>query len=493
MDDAPLLLAIDEGTTSTRALALDLTGNVVAAAARPVSQYYPQPGWVEQDAAQLWEATLAAAQEVVERVGAGRIAAIGLTNQRETVVFFDRVTGEPLAPAIVWQDRRSAELCAALRADGIEPHVQATTGLLLDPYFSATKMRWALDHWPALARAADAGRLAIGTIDTYLLHRLTRGALFATDATNAARTLLMHLQDCRWDRGMMELFGVDRALLPAITACYGQLGETEWFGRPIPVTGCAGDQQAAAIGQGCLEPGLVKVTYGTGAFMIAHAGDTPPVSSNRLLSTLAWQAGDGRGAYALEGSIFVAGSALQWLRDALGIVASVAESEALAHSVPDTHGVTFVPAFAGLGAPHWRADARGLIAGLTAGATRAHIVRAALESIAQQTADLFDALRADGVAPLRLRIDGGMAANGWFCQHLADTLAMTVERPAMIETTALGAAMLAGVGAGLFSSLDEAQAMWRPDRTFTPALTGEQRDAERARWRAALAQALAGA
>ena len=490
MTDAPLILAIDEGTTSTRVVAFDLEGTIVDSEGAPLTQHYPRPGWVEHDAAEIWERTQTCLNAVAARVGVERIAAIGLTNQRETVAFWDRASGDPLAPAIVWQDRRSADLCEKLRGEGLEPEVQALTGLLLDPYFSGTKIAWAMANWPEVADAAKAGTLAIGTIDSYLLFRLTGGALHATDATNAARTLLMNLATCAWDEVMIERLGVPRAALPEIVDCAGALGDTELLGRRVPITGCAGDQQAAAIGQGCLTPGLVKATYGTGTFVLAHAGATPPTSDHRLLSTVAWRL-DGRPAYALEGSIFVAGSAIQWLRDGLGIIETAAATEALARSVPDSGGVHFVPAFAGLGAPHWRADARGLITGLTGGTTRAHIVRACLEAMSHQTADLFDALAADGVTPNCLRVDGGMVANDWLCQDLADMLGIKVERPQVIETTAMGAAMLAAVGAGLFASLAEAQMMWRTDRVFEPALDPKARAERRAGWRKAVERVLA--
>ena len=490
MTDAPLILAIDEGTTSTRAVAFDLGGQIVDGEGAPLTQHYPQPGWVEHDAAEIWERTLGCARGVAGRVGADRIAAIGLTNQRETVVFWDRRSGEPLSNAIVWQDRRTADLCEELRAEGLEPEVQAKTGLLLDPYFSGTKIAWAMANWPAVAAAARDGTLALGTIDCYLLFRLTEGRVHATDATNAARTLLMDLASCRWDEALIERLGVPRAALPEIVDCAGPLGETALLGGTIPITGCAGDQQAAAIGQGCLTPGLVKATYGTGTFVLAHAGAAPPMSRHRLLSTVAWRLG-GEPAYALEGSIFVAGSAVQWLRDGLKIIDSAAETESLARSVADNGGVHFVPAFAGLGAPYWRAEARGLLTGLSGGTTRAHIVRACLEAMSHQTADLFDALAADGVAPACLRVDGGMVANDWACQDLADMLGIKVERPKVIETTALGAAMLAGVGAGLFASLAAAQTMWQPDRIFEPALGRDARAARRAGWRHAIEQVLA--
>jgi len=490
MSGDPLILAIDEGTTSTRALVFDLSGSIVASEGAPLTQSYPEPGWVEHDASEIWARTVACMRTVADRVGAARIAAIGITNQRETVVFWDRATGEPLAPAIVWQDRRTAPLCEALKAEGLEAEVQAKTGLLLDPYFSATKIAWALRNWPAVAAAASAGTLALGTVDSYLLFRLTDGRVHATDATNAARTLLMDLAACAWDDALVARFGIPRAALPEIVDCAGVLGDTSILGRAIPVSGCAGDQQAATIGQGCLDRGQVKATYGTGTFVLAQAGAMPPASADRLLSTVAWRLG-GEAAYALEGSIFTAGSAVQWLRDGLGLIASAAETEALARSVADNAGVHFVPALAGLGAPYWRSDVRGTITGLTGGATRAHLVRACLEAMGQQTADLFDAFAADGVRPAGVRVDGGMVANDWVCQDLADMLDLTVERPRIIETTAMGAAMLAGLGIGLFPSLAAAQTMWQADRVFTPQLGEAERRSRREAWAHAVRQALA--
>ena len=482
-----LILVLDEGTTSTRAIVFDTAGAIVTQCGRPLTQHYPQPGWVEHDAAEIWERSRSCLDEVAASVGVDRIACIGLTNQRETLVFWDRASGEPLAPAIVWQDRRSAEICERLRAEGHEARAQAVTGLVLDPYFSGTKIAWALAHWPQVRAAADAGTLALGTVDSYLLFRLT--GRHATDATNASRTLLMDLARCTWDEAMIELLGVPRAALPAITDCAGPLGTTTLLGRVVPVTASIGDQQAAAVGQACLASGMVKATYGTGAFLLAHAGATPPVSDHRLLSTCAWRL-DGAPAYALEGSIFTAGSAVQWLRDGLGLIGRSDETEAMARSVPDSGGVVVVPALAGMGAPHWQADARGLVTGLTAGTTRAHIVRATLEAMGQQTADLLDALAADGVTPTRLRVDGGMVANDWLCQDLADSIGLPVERPAVIETTALGCAMLAGLGAGLFASLGEAAAMARPDRVFEPG-GADRRAARRERWHHAVRRVLA--
>ena len=484
-----LILVLDEGTTSTRAIVFSRDGEIVAQATRPLTQHYPQRGWVEHDAAEIWALSLAALEEAARAAGIDRIACLGLTNQRETIVFWDRRTGGPLAPAIVWQDRRTADLCAALRAEGREAAVQATTGLVLDPYFSGTKIAWALDQWPAVRAAAEAGTLALGTVDSYLLYRLSAGAVHTTDATNAARTLLMNLATGAWDDAMIDLLGVPRTVLPVIGDCAGALGTAMLLGRAIPITGSAGDQQAAAIGQACLTPGMVKATYGTGCFVLAHAGAVPPVSTHRLLSTVAWRLG-GVATYALEGSIFTAGAAVQWLRDGLGVIAASPETEALAASVADSGGVVFVPALAGMGAPHWQPEARGLVTGLTAGTTRAHIARATLEAMGHQTADLLDALAADGVVAARLRVDGGMVANDWLCQDLADTLGIPVERPRVIETTALGAAMLAGVGAGLFASLEGASAMAKPDRVFAPLIDADARAMRRAAWARAVRQAL---
>ena len=484
-----LILVLDEGTTSTRAFAFDRDGAIVASASRAITQHFPASGWVEHDADELWTLSRDCIEEVAAAVGVARIAALGLTNQRETIVFWDAATGQPIAPAIVWQDRRGADLCERWRADGLEPAVQATTGLVIDPYFSASKIAWALDHWPAIAAAAAAGTLRLGTVDTWLRFKLTGGVVHATDATNAARTLLMDLATCTWNAALIARFGIPPAALPAIGDCAGDLGTATIAGRAVPITGAAGDQHAAAIGQACLSPGMVKATFGTGTFVLAHAGSAPPVSAHRLLATLAWRI-DGVAAYALEGSVFTAGAAVQWLRDGIGVIASAPETEALARSVADSGGVVVVPAFTGLGAPHWRADVRGLITGVTAATTRAHLARATLAAVVQQTADLIDALAADGVVTTRLRVDGGMVANDWLCQHLADVLGVPVERPRVIETTALGAAMLAGVGIGWFADLTEASSMHAVDRVFTPAMTASDLAAGRARWAHAVRQAL---
>ncbi|GGI75664.1 glycerol kinase [Polymorphobacter multimanifer] len=480
--NADLILVLDAGTTSTRAIAFSLEGAIIASAARPLTQGYPAPGQVEHDAGEIWRLSRDCLLEVADSVGAPRIAAIGITNQRETVVLWDKASGQPLCPAIVWQDRRTADVCAALKAEGHEPAVQATTGLLLDPYFSATKLRWAIDHWPEVAEAHAAGQLLAGTVESWLIWKLSAGTCHITDATNASRTLLMELATARWSDEMLDLFWVPAEILPEIVDCAGPLASTQLLGQRVPITGSAGDQHAASIGQACLAPGEIKATYGTGCFVLAHAGAAVPASTHRLLATLAFRL-DGVNAYALEGSIFVAGAAVQWLRDGLGLIGSAAETEALARSVPDSGGVTFVPALAGLGAPHWSPGARGLITGLSGGTTKAHLARATLEAMGQQTADLTDALRADGVAVTALRVDGGMVANDWLCQDLADSLGVPVQRPAVIETTAMGAAMLAAVGAGLFADLaTAAAAMVKPDRSFSPQATDDERSARRAAW-----------
>jgi glycerol kinase len=488
-DANDLILVIDEGTTSTRAMLFATDGRCVASEARALDQTYPRAGWVEHDAAEIWRKTLrVTAAMVAQAGGARRIAGTGITNQRETIVFWDRATGEPLGPAIVWQDRRTAATCRDLRERGHEAEVQAKTGLLLDPYFSASKIGWAMREWPQLA---DAGaRLAIGTVDSWLIWKLT-GGLHVTDATNASRTALMDVHTGGWDDELCALFGVPPAALPEIVDCVGRFGETTAFGAAIPICGIAGDQQAAAIGQACLAPGQTKATFGTGAFILTHAGATPPTSGHRMLSTVAWQLG-GERAYALEGSVFVAGSLVQWLRDTLGLIGTAAETEALARSVPDTGGVYLVPALSGLGAPWWEPDARASISGLSFATGKAHVARAALEAMAYQAHDLKTAFAADGIDWQSLRIDGGMVANDWMAQDMADLLGIGVERPRFAETTALGAAMLAGVGAGLFGGLEEATAMRGEVETFTPLLGADERQARLAGWKAAVDAVVAG-
>ncbi|WP_374943395.1 FGGY family carbohydrate kinase [Sphingomonas sp.] len=477
------ILVIDEGTTSTRAMLFALDGRCIASEAAALTQHYPAPGRVEHDAAEIWRKTLrVTAAMVAQAGGAERIAAIGITNQRETVVFWDRTTGAPLAPAIVWQDRRTAAKCRAWREAGHEPDVQARTGLLLDPYFSGSKIGWAMREWPEVAAVRD--RLAVGTVESWLVWNLTGGA-HISDATNASRTALMDLTTGRWDAGLAELFGAPISALPEIIDCAGTFGTTTAFGAAIPICGLAGDQQAASIGQSCLVPGQTKATFGTGAFVLTQAGRAAPTSSHRLLSTVAWQLG-GERHYALEGSVFVAGSLIQWLRDSLGLIGDAAETDALARSVADNAGVYLVPALSGLGAPWWEPDARAAISGLSFAASKAHVVRAALEAMAHQASDLKRAFAADGQDWDVLRIDGGMVANDWMAQDLADMLDLTVERPRFAETTALGAAMLAGVGAGLFADLKAASAMRGEVERFEPRLDDDVRQARLLGWKRAV-------
>ena len=483
------ILVIDEGTTSTRAMMFGADGTCLDSEQADLDQNYPRPGWVEHDAEEIWEKSLACARKLVERAGgADWIAGIGITNQRETIVFWSRSSGRALGPAIVWQDRRSAEICGALKEEGHEPDVQERTGLLLDPYFSASKIAWAMAEWPELKAAGDD--LCIGTIESWLVFRLT-GGLHISDATNASRTALMDLRKGLWDSALIEMFGVPPKSLPEIVDCAGVFGASlaEYFGAPITINGMAGDQQAAAIGQACLAAGETKATYGTGAFVLTHTGAHAPLSRHRLLSTIAWRL-EGKSAYALEGSIFVAGSLIKWLRDALGLIVSAAETEALAQSIADSGGVHIVPALAGLGAPHWAPEARATISGLSFATGRAEIVRAALEAMAHQTHDLMTAFAADGAQWQRLRIDGGMAANDWLAQDLADMLALDVERPDFVETTALGAAMLAGLGCGLFGSLEEASKMRGPTQRFEPGLAPPSREKRLKGWQHAVQSVL---
>ena len=481
------LLVIDEGTTSTRAMLFGPDGSLISSAQRPLAQHYPAPGQVEHDAAEIWAKTLAVTQEMVEAAGgAAKIAAIGITNQRETVVAWDRVTGQPIGTALVWQDRRTAQRCAELEAAGHEAMIQWRTGLLLDPYFSASKMEWMVRHRPEVRAAGE--RLAFGTIDAWLIWQLTRGAVHATDATNASRTMLMALNGTGWDDELCGLFGIDPTSLPLIVDSTGPIGTTDpaLFGASIPICGVAGDQQAATIGQGCLTPGDTKATFGTGAFILTNSGETPPHSANRLLSTVLCQL-QGQRSYALEGSVFVAGSLMQWLRDSAGLIVTAAESEQLARAVADNGGCYMVPALSGLGAPHWRPEARGTISGISFATTKAHIVRAALEAQAHQVHDLMLAYAADGVRWGRLKIDGGMVRNDWLAQDLADMLGLPVERPEFIETTALGAAMLAAVGAGIYPDLEAAAAAMRGAVTrFVPKMDGAERERRLTGWKEAL-------
>jgi glycerol kinase len=483
----PLLLAIDQGTTSSRAILFDRHGRAFRAVQREFQQIYPHDGWVEHDPEEIWSTTLAVSREAVG-TDADQIAAIGISNQRETTLVWDRGTGQPVYNAIVWQDRRTASHCTELARRGLEEDVRARTGLLLDPYFSATKVSWILEHVPGARERAERGELAFGTVDTYLIWRLTRGRVHATDATNASRTLLFNIHDQQWDEEMLALFEVPASMLPEVRDSADDFGVTdaEWFGRPIPIGGVAGDQQAALVGQACFEPGMMKSTYGTGCFAVLNTGSAPLESNNKLLTTVAYRL-DGRTAYALEGSIFIAGAAIQWLRDGLGLLAESSESAALADSLDADHGVHLVPAFTGLGAPHWDPHARGAIFGITRNTGPAHFVRAALESVCFQTHDLLSSMIADGAqSPSALRVDGGMVANDWLMQCLADVTGVPVERPDNIESTAMGAARLAGLQAGVYHSLEDVSASWRLDHRAEPRLDEARRREQLKSWSAAV-------
>ena len=480
------IIVLDEGTTSTRAMLFSGDGKPLGSAQRELKQYYPAPGLVEHDAAEIWEKTLACLLEMVAQAGgASEVAAIGITNQRETVVFWDRPSGEPLAKAIVWQDRRTADDCATLKAQGHEPLVQFKTGLLLDPYFSGSKIGWALENWPELK--VGGSNLAVGTIDSWLVYKLTGGKHHLTDASNASRTALMDIETGEWDSELCELFGVPVEILPTITDCIGDFGSTDakLTGSPIPICGMAGDQQAATIGQACFDEGQTKATYGTGAFVLTNTGTVKPASENRLIATILYQIA-GERHYALEGSVFVAGSLVQWLRDGLNLFTDSKETEALARSVEDNGGVTLIPALSGLGAPWWRPDVTASMTGMSFSTTKAHIVRAALEAMAHQTHDLQRAFAADGAEWAELRVDGGMISNDWIAQDLADILQLDVERPDFVETTALGAAMLAAVGAGLYPDLKSAAVMREGTTRFSPQMNEETRSKRITQWRTAM-------
>ena len=486
---ADCILVLDAGTTSTRAMVFAGDGTMEAVAQAELTQHYPRPGWVEHDAGEIWDKTLKCAREVIGQ-DAARIAAIGITNQRETVVAWDRNSGEPLARAIVWQDRRTADFCATMKADGHEVMVQKRTGLLLDPYFSGTKMRWMLDHDAAVQAAAQNGSLAFGTIESWLVYKLSGGA-HISDASNASRSLLLSLDGAQFDGDLCELFGVPPAALPEVVDTHGKLADCDpqWLGAAVPICGLAGDQQSATMGQGCLSFGETKATYGTGAFVLTNKGREIPHSDNRLLGTVLYQE-NGKRTYAIEGACFVAGSLIQYLRDQLNLIGSAAETEELARSIADSGEVVIVPALAGLGAPHWLPDARGVISGLSFASGRAQIARAALEAMAHQTHDLASAFTADGAPWTHLRIDGGMSANDWMAQDLADILEIEVERPDFIETTALGAAILAAVGCGLHGDLETAALTMRSETTtFSPKMDGNVRTSRLARYSKALSAA----
>jgi glycerol kinase len=493
------ILALDQGTTSSRAIIVDEGGNILKIAQKEFRQIFPQGGWVEHDAREIWSTQMGVAQEALTAAGlrASDIAAIGITNQRETTVVWDRATGQPIHNAIVWQDRRTAAICDDLIAAGHESLFEQKTGLRLDAYFSGTKIKWLLDQVPEARARAERGELAFGTIDSWLVWNLTGGALHITDASNASRTLLFNIHTGDWDDELLAVLDIPRALLPQVRGNSEVYGETAQglFGARIPIAGMAGDQQAATFGQVCLERGMAKNTYGTGCFMLMNTGDAAMRSRHKLLTTLAWQLGawqlGGQRTYALEGSVFVAGALVQWLRDGLGIIRSSGEIEALAASVPDSGGVVLVPAFVGLGAPHWDAYARGTILGLTRGSTKAHIARAALEGIAFQSAEVLEAMISDsGVSLTELRVDGGASHNNLLMQFQADILGVPVVRPKITETTALGAAYLAGLAVGYWRSTDELRAQWQVDRVFEPVMGADERVARMARWRKAVGRSL---
>ena len=485
---ADLVLALDQGTSSSRAILFDHSGNAVASAQQPFEQIYPQPGWVEHDPEEIWQTQLATAQEALKqaKATADDVAAIGITNQRETTLLWDR-NGRPIANAIVWQDRRTAPICDEMRDKGLEPLFRERTGLLLDPYFSGTKAKWLLDNVSGARALAEAGDLRFGTVDSWLLYRLT--GLHATDYTNASRTLLYNVFDLGWDDELLSALEVPRGILPPVRASSGVFAETSLFGKSVSIAGIAGDQQAALFGQAAFEPGMAKNTYGTGAFCLMNIGERK-VASKNLLTTIAWGISGNKGdeiTYALEGSIFIAGAAVQWLRDELRIISTAAESQELALSVPDSNGVYLVPAFVGLGAPHWDPNARGAIFGLTRGANRAHLTRATLEAIAFQTCDVIDAIEADsGVTLSELRVDGGAAANDLLLQIQADLLGRDVVRPAVLETTALGAAYLAGLASGFWRDASDVSKNWRIDRRLSPQMAADRRGEMYAGWKRAV-------
>jgi glycerol kinase len=490
------VLALDQGTTSCRALAVNAQGRIAATSQQEFTQFYPQPGWVEHDANEIWSVQKRVLDSTVQKVGgAERIAAIGITNQRETLVVWDRETGKPLHPAIVWQCRRSTAICERLKEAGHEAMVREKTGLLLDPYFSATKLTWLFENDPELHQRAEAGDVLFGTIDSWLLWKLSggtsaAGARHLTDISNASRTLLFNIHTRDWDDELLALFGVPRAMLPDVVASSHRYFDTKWDDVEIPVSGVAGDQQAALFGQGCYAPGDAKNTYGTGCFLLMNTGSKPPTPEHGLLATIAWEI-DGTINYALEGSVFVAGAAIQWLRDGLGLIGKASETQALAESVSDTGGVYFVPAFTGLGAPYWQPEARGMITGLTRGTTRAHLVRAALESIAYQTRDIITAMAQTANLPLpKLRVDGGAASNDFLLQFQADLLGIPVARSAVQETTALGAAFLAGLAVGFWENRDKLAALRQSDAAFTPTMTQNKRDVLYEGWLKAVAYQL---
>ncbi|GIL12348.1 MAG: glycerol kinase 2 [Chloroflexota bacterium] len=490
------ILALDQGTTSSRAILFDRAGRITAAAQQEFPQLYPQPGWVEHDPEAIWQTQLEVARAVLakQNLTAADIAAIGITNQRETTVVWERATGRPIFNAIVWQDRRTAGLCDRLKAEGFDKTIREKTGLVTDAYFSGTKVAWLLDNVPGARERAERGELAFGTIDSFLMWRLTGGRLHITDVSNASRTMLYDIHKNWWSTTMLKRLNIPQAILPQVVPSSMIYGETDpaLFGGAIPLAGMAGDQQAATFGQACYMPGLAKNTYGTGCFMLMNTGGEAVESKNNLLTTIGWKLGESATQYALEGSVFIAGAVVQWLRDELKLITSAAESEPLARSAADAGGVYVVPAFVGLGAPYWDSYARGTIVGLTRGSGRAHIVRAALESIAYQTRDVLEAMRADsGLTLQTLRVDGGATGNDFLLQFQADILGVPVQRPAVTETTALGAAYLAGLATGFWSSLDEIARQWAIEKTFEPQMPADRRDSLYAGWKRAVERAKA--
>ena len=489
------ILAIDQGTTSSRAIIFDANLRVIASAQEEFPQHYPASGWVEHDVSDLWSTVAGTARAVIEKAGlnAQDIAAIGITNQRETTLVWDRSTGEPLYNAIVWQDRRTSDTCAALKAAGHEPMITARTGLLLDPYFSATKLKWILDHTKSRDRA-KRGELAFGTVDSYLIWKLTGGRVHATDATNAARTMLYNIASGEWDAEICGLLDIPMQMLPEVRDCAADFGVTDaaLLGAAVPIAGVAGDQQAATVGQACFQPGMMKSTYGTGCFALLNTGDEMVPSTNRLLTTIAYRL-KGKPVYALEGSIFVAGAVVQWLRDGMRMIRTAGETQGLAEAADEAQGVVVVPAFTGLGAPYWQPDCRGAVFGLTRNSGPAELARAALESVGFQTRDLLEAMRGDwgGAAEGVLRVDGGMVASGWAMQFLADIIGAPVDRPVVTETTALGAAYLAGLQVGLCPEPAVFAERWALERRFAPAMAATVRDAKYARWKRAVAATMA--
>lgn len=473
------ILAIDQGTTSTRAIIFDQESNLIAIAQKELTMLYPHPGWVEQSANELWASVVSVISEVLAKANlkAGNVAAIGITNQRETAIVWDKKTGEPIYHAIVWQSRQTAEICRQLAEDGREQMIREKTGLLIDPYFSATKVKWILDHVQGARERAEKGELLFGTVDSFLVYKLTGGRVHATDYSNASRTLLYNIYDLDWDQELLDLFEIPRSMMPEVLPSSGSFGVTEgkFFETGIPIMGIAGDQQAALFGQTCFEPGMAKNTYGTGCFMLMNTGEKPAKSGHGMLTTIAWCL-DGKVEYALEGSVFVAGSAIQWLRDGLKMIESAPQSEALASEVADSEGVYVVPAFVGLGAPYWKPEARGAVFGLTRGTTRAHFVRATLDSLAYQSSDMIEAMTLDsGIELQKLKVDGGAVSNNLLMQFQSDILGVPVERPMISETTALGAAYLAGLAAGFWKSREELRANYLVDKTFVPRISSEKR------------------